>query len=135
MLISLIKRSILALIVYGTRDTFAQMVSYLRKNPPQVSFFRFIIECFLFIRTDSCQECGVILTLEIFPFFLHKLSHLNAYFVVRPLSPDRLPSSDEKSDPFLFQSMFSLLISAFVVLTDSVSLYGFYCIFHTLHGN
>lgn len=89
----------------------------------------------LFIFIDSCQEFEVILTLWIFPFFLHKLSHLNAYFVVRPLSPDRMPSYDEKSDPFLFQSMFSLLIPVFVVLTDSVSLYAFWCIFHTLHGN
>lgn len=77
----------------------------------------------------------VILTLKLFPFVLHKLSHFNAYSVVRPLSLDHMPSSDEKSDPFLFQSLFSLLISVFVTLTDSVSLYAFCYIFHTLHGN
>lgn len=37
-------------------------------------------------------------------------------FLVHPLSPDSMPSYDEKSDPFLFQSLFSLLISAFVML-------------------
>lgn len=56
-------------------------------------------------------------------------------FSVHPLSPDHMPSSDEKSDPFLFQSLFSLLISVFVVLTDSVSLYVFWCILLTLYGS
>ena len=64
-----------------------------------------------------------------FTFLLCTFSHLHAYFVVGPLSPERLPSYDEKSDPFLFQSLFSPLISVFVVLTDSVSLYAFWCIF------
>lgn len=83
---------------------------------------------------DPCQQCQVILTLEAFPFLLRMLTHMIAYFVVHPLSPDCMPSYDEKYDPFLFQSMFSLLISVFVVLTDSVSLYVSWCIFHTLHG-
>lgn len=35
---------------------------------------------------------------------------------------------------FYFQLIFNLLISVFVVLTGSVSLYVFWCILHTLHG-
>lgn len=68
----------------------------------------------------------------IFLFFSTSYPHLNAYFAVHPLPPERMPSYDEKSDPFLFQSLFSPLISAFVALTVSVSLYALWCIFSHL---
>lgn len=84
----------------------------------------------------SAKNVKLFSLLELFMFLLHKLSLFECFFFFcpSPFPPDCMPSYDEKSDPFLFQSLFSLLISVFVVLTDSVSLYAFWCIPHALHG-
>lgn len=115
-----------------------QVISIL--HPPQVSFYKYKLDNYnspdilSFIFIDQCQECEIILTFGIIHVSPPQVVSLWMLFFPSPFPPDLMPSYDEKSDPFLFQSLFSLLISVFVVLTDSVSLYGFWCIPHALHG-
>lgn len=80
----------------------------------------------------------VILALETFPFLLHMRypTRLLLFFSSTPVILLTARQVVMKNPiHFYFSRCSALLISVFVTLTDSVSLYAFWCIFHTLHGN